>query len=83
MTHTPQWDRAIHRRRHCCDGQNCSSGTRRRFADIARRMTYVELCADNSFTEEFMAAMFLPHTDITRFPAVKEMLEQGATRQQA
>ena len=55
-----------------------SSDARQRVADIARRMTYVELCADNSFTEEFMAALFLPHTDINRFPSVRELVEQQA-----
>jgi uncharacterized 2Fe-2S/4Fe-4S cluster protein (DUF4445 family) len=55
-----------------------SSDARQRIAEIARRMTYVELCADNSFTEEFMAALFLPHTDVNRFPSVAELVEQGA-----
>jgi uncharacterized 2Fe-2S/4Fe-4S cluster protein (DUF4445 family) len=53
-----------------------SADARQRIADIARRMTYVELCADNSFTEEFMAALFLPHTDMTQFPTVAELMEQ-------
>jgi uncharacterized 2Fe-2S/4Fe-4S cluster protein (DUF4445 family) len=61
-----------------------SADARQRIADIARRMTYVELCADNSFTEEFMAALFLPHTDMTQFPTVAELLEQGVDgREQA
>ncbi len=55
-----------------------NSDARQRIAEIARRMTYVELCADNSFTDEFMAALFLPHTDVNRFPSVRELLEQGA-----
>jgi uncharacterized 2Fe-2S/4Fe-4S cluster protein (DUF4445 family) len=55
-----------------------SSEARQRIADIARRMTYIELCADNSFTEEFMAALFLPHTDANRFPSVAALMEQGS-----
>lgn len=55
-----------------------SSDARQRIADIAQRMTYVELSVDNSFTEEFMAALFLPHTDMTQFPSVAELMEQGA-----
>jgi uncharacterized 2Fe-2S/4Fe-4S cluster protein (DUF4445 family) len=41
--------------------------------EIARRMTYIELSADNTFYEAFMAALFLPHTEISRFPSVAEV----------
>ncbi len=44
---------------------------RERITDIASRMTYIELSADNSFYEAFMSALFLPHTDLTKFPSVK------------
>ena len=47
---------------------------RERIAEIARRMTYIELSADNSFYEAFTSALFLPHTDLTRFPSVAEAL---------
>jgi uncharacterized 2Fe-2S/4Fe-4S cluster protein (DUF4445 family) len=43
-------------------------------AEIARKMTYLELSADNSFTDQFMAALFLPHTDMTQFPSVAKVL---------
>jgi uncharacterized 2Fe-2S/4Fe-4S cluster protein (DUF4445 family) len=43
---------------------------RARIDDIAARMTYIELSADNSFYEAFMSALFLPHTDLSRFPSV-------------
>jgi uncharacterized 2Fe-2S/4Fe-4S cluster protein (DUF4445 family) len=43
---------------------------RERIGDIASRMTYIELSADNTFFDAFMSAMFLPHTDMTRFPSV-------------
>ncbi|MBI2863638.1 MAG: DUF4445 domain-containing protein [Chloroflexi bacterium] len=43
--------------------------------EIAGRMTYLELIADNSFMNEFMSALFLPHTDLDAFPAVKAVLE--------
>jgi uncharacterized 2Fe-2S/4Fe-4S cluster protein (DUF4445 family) len=45
-----------------------------RIAEIARRMTYVELSADNSFYEAFTSALFLPHTDLSRFPSVEAAL---------
>lgn len=44
---------------------------RERITDIASRMTYIELSADNTFYEAFMSALFLPHTDLTKFPSVK------------
>ena len=34
-------------------------------------MTYIELSADNTFYEAFTSALFLPHTDLSRFPTVK------------
>jgi uncharacterized 2Fe-2S/4Fe-4S cluster protein (DUF4445 family) len=39
-------------------------------ASIASAMTYIELSADNSFYEAFTSALFLPHTDLSRFPSV-------------
>jgi uncharacterized 2Fe-2S/4Fe-4S cluster protein (DUF4445 family) len=50
---------------------------RERIADIAGRMTYVELSADNSFYEAFTSALFLPHTDLDRFPTVAAALTNG------
>ncbi|MCP4422975.1 MAG: DUF4445 domain-containing protein [Chloroflexi bacterium] len=48
---------------------------RDRIADIASRMTYIELSADNSFFEAFTSALFLPHTDTSLFPSVaKEIM---------
>lgn len=47
---------------------------RERISDIARRMTYVELSADNSFYEAFTSALFLPHTDGHKFPSVMQAL---------
>jgi uncharacterized 2Fe-2S/4Fe-4S cluster protein (DUF4445 family) len=43
---------------------------RDRIRAIASRMTYVELSADNTFFEAFTSALFLPHTDLSRFPSV-------------
>lgn len=42
---------------------------------IAKKMTYLELAADNAFHEQFVAALFLPHTDMTAFPSVAKVLE--------
>jgi uncharacterized 2Fe-2S/4Fe-4S cluster protein (DUF4445 family) len=48
-----------------------SSEERERIKDIANRMTYIELSADNSFYEAFTSALFLPHTDMSKFPTVE------------
>ena len=48
-----------------------SNEARQKVNDIANNMTYIELSADNTFYEAFMSAMFLPHTDLNRFPTVK------------
>ena len=51
--------------------------SRLRVSDIAARMTYIELSADNSFYESFMSALFLPHTDLALFPSVGEALGEN------
>jgi uncharacterized 2Fe-2S/4Fe-4S cluster protein (DUF4445 family) len=49
---------------------------RERIKQIANKMTYVELSADNSFYEAFTSALFLPHTDLSRFPTVEAALQK-------
>lgn len=44
---------------------------RQKIKEIASRMTYIELSADNTFYDAFMSALFLPHTDLSRFPSVE------------
>jgi uncharacterized 2Fe-2S/4Fe-4S cluster protein (DUF4445 family) len=44
---------------------------RNEISEIANKMTYIELSADNRFFDAFTSAMFLPHTDMTLFPSVK------------
>jgi uncharacterized 2Fe-2S/4Fe-4S cluster protein (DUF4445 family) len=53
------------------------SQQRERIKDIANRMTYIELSADNSFYEAFTSALFLPHTDLYKFPSVQAALEKS------
>jgi uncharacterized 2Fe-2S/4Fe-4S cluster protein (DUF4445 family) len=50
---------------------------RQRITEIAKRMTYVELSSDNSFYEAFTSALFLPHTDLGKFPSVVEALQKS------
>ncbi len=44
--------------------------------EIAKRMTYVELSVSHSFMDEYMSALFLPHTNLNAFPTVKRELEE-------
>ena len=46
------------------------SGKRRKeMLDIFDRMTYLELSVDNDFYTEFSSALFIPHTDVSKFPS--------------
>jgi uncharacterized 2Fe-2S/4Fe-4S cluster protein (DUF4445 family) len=54
--------------------------------DVAAKMTYLELSADNSFMDEYMSALFLPHTHLEDFPTVRDALAKrgnGAADRQA
>ncbi len=39
--------------------------------EIARKTTYFELSVEPGYMDEYMAALFFPHTDLTLFPSVK------------
>ncbi len=41
---------------------------------IARRMTYFDLSTDTKFMSEFSSSLFLPHTDLEKFPSVREII---------
>jgi uncharacterized 2Fe-2S/4Fe-4S cluster protein (DUF4445 family) len=56
-----------------------SSEERERIKDIANRMTYIELSADNTFYEAFTSALFLPHTDMSKFPTVESAFANQIT----
>lgn len=53
-----------------------SEDMRKEAEDIAREMTYMELSVSRGFMDEYMAALFLPHTDITQFPTVRRLMEK-------
>jgi uncharacterized 2Fe-2S/4Fe-4S cluster protein (DUF4445 family) len=38
---------------------------------LARKITYFELSVDSGYMDEYMAALFFPHTDLNRFPSIK------------
>ncbi|MDD1712253.1 MAG: ATP-binding protein, partial [Methanoregulaceae archaeon] len=48
---------------------------RKTLDEIAYRIAYIELNAESSFMDEYTSSTFLPHTDLTLFPMVQEMLE--------
>lgn len=48
--------------------------------EIARKIAYIELNADPSFMDEYTRSCFLPHTDLSLFPGVEEMLEECRMR---
>jgi len=39
--------------------------------DIAKKITYFELSVEPGYMDEYMAALFFPHTDLSKFPSVK------------
>jgi uncharacterized 2Fe-2S/4Fe-4S cluster protein (DUF4445 family) len=55
-----------------------SRRAQQRVEQIARKITYMELIADNSFMNEFTSALFLPYTDIEAFPSVKDTLARAS-----
>lgn len=54
----------------------CSRYARAQVEEVAKKVTYLELIADKGFMDELMAAIFLPHTNVAEFPAVKALLER-------
>ncbi|MHC6178572.1 corrinoid activation/regeneration protein AcsV [Clostridium sp. JNZ X4-2] len=54
-----------------------SEDARHKLEEIASNMTYVELSVESQYMDEFVSACFLPHTDIDKFPTVKECLNKS------
>lgn len=52
-----------------------SEELRKEAEDIASKMTYIELSVYRSFMDEYMSALFLPHTDISQFPTVADVVK--------
>ncbi len=47
-----------------------SQDYRQRQLSLAKRMTYLELNTNSSYMDQYTGAMFLPHTDMNKFPSV-------------
>jgi uncharacterized 2Fe-2S/4Fe-4S cluster protein (DUF4445 family) len=43
----------------------------KRSEETARKMTYFELSVEPGYMDEYVAALFFPHTDLARFPSVR------------
>ncbi len=48
---------------------------RRRLAEIAARITYVDLGSSPHYMDSYVKALFLPHTDMEQFPTVADTFE--------
>jgi uncharacterized 2Fe-2S/4Fe-4S cluster protein (DUF4445 family) len=46
-----------------------SSSVRSRISNVFGRITYIDLGSEPVFSDEYMSALFFPHTDISRFPS--------------
>ena len=55
---------------------------RKQLDEIAHKIGYIELNAENSFMDEYTSSTFLPHTDLTLFPEVQKMLETCRLRKE-
>lgn len=53
-----------------------SEHLRKEAEEIARHMTYIELSVSRHFMDEYVSGLFLPHTDLSAFPTVAEMLKK-------
>jgi uncharacterized 2Fe-2S/4Fe-4S cluster protein (DUF4445 family) len=52
----------------------CSQSARRRAEEISDMVTNLELSNEPEFMNNYSSALFLPHTDINKFPSLKEKL---------
>ncbi|MCP4692070.1 MAG: DUF4445 domain-containing protein [Desulfobacterales bacterium] len=49
---------------------------RKDVVEVTRKMTSFELSETNSYMDQYVAALFLPHTDMNRFPGLKARLDE-------
>ena len=49
-----------------------SDGAKQEAEKIAGKMTYVELSVESAYMDEYISALFFPHTDLSRFPSVRQ-----------
>ena len=49
---------------------------RRKQLSLTKRMTYIDLSKYSDYMDQYTAAQFLPHTDLSYFPAVQAMMKK-------
>ncbi len=49
-----------------------SKAAEEKVSELSHNMTYMELSTDPGYMDEFVAACFIPHTDTSLFPSVKQ-----------
>jgi len=47
-----------------------SAEAKKESEEIAKKMTYIELSVESSYMDEYVSALFFPHTDLKRFPTL-------------
>jgi len=53
-----------------------SQGVLKEAETVAKKMTYLELSTNTKFMDQYISALFLPHTNIEKFPKVIDQLEK-------
>ncbi len=53
-----------------------SEKMRKEAEEIASKMTYMELSVSRGFMDEYMSALFLPHTNMDLFPTVRDLYKK-------
>jgi uncharacterized 2Fe-2S/4Fe-4S cluster protein (DUF4445 family) len=51
---------------------------RHKLMEIAAKMTYLDLSSDPHYMDNYLQAMFLPHTNLAQFPSVAERLAKAS-----
>lgn len=71
----------LERRRFSFIGNSALSGAReillsadmlKQAKEIAHKITYFDLSSDSGYMDEYVSALFFPHTDLSRFPSLKK-----------
>ncbi len=60
-----------------------SNHIRKDVVNVVRKMTSFELSEVSSFKDQYVASMFLPHTDMSIFPGVGERLARASLQEEA
>jgi len=58
-----------------CRMSSLTNRLRRDVVDVTKKMTNFELSETPSYMNKYVAALFLPHTDIDLFPKLKSRMD--------